>query len=379
MTSPSRRKRQTTPPNSRRKNSRESRVEGREPEPAISNLQSLLRAGIIGALVTTAITANATASELKWRSARKVSNASPSTSSEDRGHVQLTSGTDGLAQFKSVVIQREDRYRGFRSAQLPSTGSSIESESQSAEDLQGPGVPMPDELPPLDDSQAEDLDFDMPPQPQDEMLQFDQNQRQQQNERQPIEGRPLQPAPLDTTMPPGPLPERIPAPSVDAMEAEREKSDEACTQGLSDLQNKTIVTLDIAIAVTGDEGSDYPFECALDEGRWHEGRCWEQTTYLWKASALCHKPLFFEDEQLERYGHSWSPCCQPLISSAHFFTRLPILPYCMGVEPPNECIYALGHYRPGSCAPYMCSPVPLSCRGAMFQAGAVVGAAAVLP
>ena len=38
-------------------------------------------------------------------------------------------------------------------------------------------------------------------------------------------------------------------------------------------------------------------------------------------------PLYFEDPQLERYGHSFPPCCQPLISGAHFFTRLPILPY----------------------------------------------------
>jgi hypothetical protein len=100
---------------------------------------------------------------------------------------------------------------------------------------------------------------------------------------------------------------------------------------------------------------------------------------MWKASALCHKPLYFEDEQLERYGHSWPPCCQPLVSGAHFFTRLPVIPYCMGVEPPNECIYALGHYRPGSCAPYLCSPIPISARGAIFEAGAAVGAAAILP
>jgi hypothetical protein len=100
---------------------------------------------------------------------------------------------------------------------------------------------------------------------------------------------------------------------------------------------------------------------------------------MWKASALCHKPLYFEDEQLERYGHSYSPCFQPFISGAHFFTRPFVLPYCMGVEPPCECVYALGHYRPGNCAPYMCNPIPISPRGALFQAGAVVGTAAALP
>ena len=100
---------------------------------------------------------------------------------------------------------------------------------------------------------------------------------------------------------------------------------------------------------------------------------------MWKASAMCHKPLYFEDEQLERYGHSFTPCIEPFVSGAHFFATIPVLPYCMGVEPPNECIYALGHYRPGDCAPYMCNPVPLSCRGALFEAGAVVGIGAAFP
>jgi hypothetical protein len=137
--------------------------------------------------------------------------------------------------------------------------------------------------------------------------------------------------------------------------------------------------VNLNIVITGTEGEDFPFECTIDDGQMFGGRCWDQVTYMWKASALCHKPLYFEDEQLERYGHSFSPCFQPFISGAHFFTRPFVLPYCMGVEPPCECVYALGHYRPGNCAPYMCNPIPLSPRGAVFQAGAVVGTAAILP
>jgi len=137
--------------------------------------------------------------------------------------------------------------------------------------------------------------------------------------------------------------------------------------------------LKLGITIEGVEGKDYPFECSIDDGQQFKGRCWDQTTYMWKASAMCHKPLYFEEEQLERYGHSFSPCFQPFVSGAHFFVTLPVLPYCMGVEPPCECIYALGYYRPGSCAPYMCNPVPLSLRGALFEAGAVTGAAAALP
>ncbi|MGI9454926.1 MAG: hypothetical protein ACR2NU_00095, partial [Aeoliella sp.] len=87
----------------------------------------------------------------------------------------------------------------------------------------------------------------------------------------------------------------------------------------------------------------------------------------------------FEQHHLERYGHSWGPCLQPIVSGAHFFTRLPVLPYCKGLYPPNECIYPLGHYRPGNCAPYMVDPIPFTWRAALFQAGATVGTAGVLP
>ena len=108
-------------------------------------------------------------------------------------------------------------------------------------------------------------------------------------------------------------------------------------------------------------------------------RQWAPTTFMWHASGLCHKPAYFEDVHLERYGHSWGPYVQPLMSGAHFFLNVPILPYKMGLYPPNECIYTLGYYRPGSCAPYMLDPLPLSVRAGLAQAGAVVGMAYLLP
>ena len=111
----------------------------------------------------------------------------------------------------------------------------------------------------------------------------------------------------------------------------------------------------------------------------HTPRQWNELTFTWKASGMCHKPLYFADERLERYGHSWGPLLQPIISTGRFWLTIPILPYKMGVHPPNECIYTLGHYRPGSCTPYMIDPLPLSVRGALYQGAATVGAVMVLP
>lgn len=101
--------------------------------------------------------------------------------------------------------------------------------------------------------------------------------------------------------------------------------------------------------------------------------------FTWKASNLCHKPLYFEDPQLERYGHTVCPLAQPFISRARFWLTIPVLPYLMGVNPPNECIYDLGMYRPGNCAPYMLNPIPISLRGGLMEAGAIVGGVAIFP
>lgn len=121
-----------------------------------------------------------------------------------------------------------------------------------------------------------------------------------------------------------------------------------------------------------------PIECPLIDETF-VARSWTPSTYVWKASAACHKPLYFEDVQLERYGHSVGPILQPFASSAHFFGTLPILPYKMGLHPPTECMYTLGYYRPGNCAPWLLDPIPLSARAALFEAGAWVGGVVVIP
>jgi hypothetical protein len=117
-----------------------------------------------------------------------------------------------------------------------------------------------------------------------------------------------------------------------------------------------------------------PGECAIGQGEF-AGRCWTPQLSTWYASNLCHKPLYFENVQLERYGHSAGPIMGPIRTSAHFFGSLAFWPYHTAINPPNECIYALGHYRPGNCAPWLVDPFPFSARGAIRQGAVVTGAA----
>ncbi|MGY8768758.1 MAG: hypothetical protein ACKVH8_10085 [Pirellulales bacterium] len=121
-----------------------------------------------------------------------------------------------------------------------------------------------------------------------------------------------------------------------------------------------------------------PYECGWNKEPF-EGRDWDPLEVNWTASALCHKPLYFEERALERYGHTTGPLTQPFVSGAHFFGNVITLPYKMGMNPPTECRYALGYYRPGNCAPQLIAPIPLSVRGALTQTAAVLGAVYWIP
>ena len=121
-----------------------------------------------------------------------------------------------------------------------------------------------------------------------------------------------------------------------------------CEEVFNEVRSKGITTVDLSIRMKGEPGEDYPFDFALGDEQFTP-RQWEAITYRWKASGLCHKPLYFQEASLERYGHTWGPVLQPFVSGAHFFFTVPMLPYAMGIQTPNECVYTLGYYRPGSC------------------------------
>jgi hypothetical protein len=152
----------------------------------------------------------------------------------------------------------------------------------------------------------------------------------------------------------------------------------ACKDALQFLRDDDIASIDLDIRVGGTPGNDYPCECRL-EGETFQPRRFASTTMTWKAAGYCHKPLYFEDWELERYGHSRGMFLDPFIAGAHFFVTLPILPYKAGMQAPWECVYPLGYYRPGSCAPWTVPGVPYSPRGFAVQAATVTGLVFLLP
>lgn len=106
---------------------------------------------------------------------------------------------------------------------------------------------------------------------------------------------------------------------------------------------------------------------------------WADSVYFWSATHLCHGPLYFEEVNLERYGYQCHPALQPVVSGAHFFLTVPTLPYQMTVHPPRECIYTLGHYRPGDRVPWQRHRLPWDSRAAAVEATVAVGLIFLIP
>jgi len=155
------------------------------------------------------------------------------------------------------------------------------------------------------------------------------------------------------------------------------------------------------------------------------GRGWMVQPYEWEATSLAHLPLYFEEPNLERLGYYYgcphdgrvrramfchvteymstvhddscmkqkyfdlqcwldshyydNQVLQPFVSAAHFFGRVPALPYMMGCCCPHCPIYTLGEDRPGSPVPYRKHYMPLSAKGALYEGAAATGIGYIIP
>lgn len=78
---------------------------------------------------------------------------------------------------------------------------------------------------------------------------------------------------------------------------------------------------------------------------------WFNQTFTWVAPTFHHRPLYFEQPNLERYGIGTRRVAQPVVSAAHFFTSFSLVPYKLFTQHPCEKVYTLGHCRPGNVVP----------------------------
>jgi hypothetical protein len=147
----------------------------------------------------------------------------------------------------------------------------------------------------------------------------------------------------------------------------------------------TEVTIDAefpAGALPGDPGTEpegyiHSPRPKIDDARLWRG--WGEVDFEWSATALCHRPLYFEQVNLERYGYTVGPYIQPVISGAHFFLTIPTLPYKLVAQPPRECVYTLGYYRAGSRVPRRWHHVNWDPTAATVQGAVATGLVFLIP
>ncbi len=129
--------------------------------------------------------------------------------------------------------------------------------------------------------------------------------------------------------------------------------------------------------------TDAAAKCAVENPPTSDLRlagAWTTTEQHWSATCLHHRPLYFEEINAERHGYTPSYLLQPLISAGHFFVTIPALPYKMAVDHPRDCVYTLGHYRPGSgCTPWRGNRLPLRLKGVAAETAFIAGMILLLP
>lgn len=109
------------------------------------------------------------------------------------------------------------------------------------------------------------------------------------------------------------------------------------------------------------------------------GRNPQHPTRLTRREHFYHAPLYFEDAELERCGRSLG-AFQPIISAAHFFGTVPLVPYKVAHHPPYRTVRALEDCP--SCGRYHCwdNLFPqIDGPAALFEAAAITGLIYLIP
>ena len=122
---------------------------------------------------------------------------------------------------------------------------------------------------------------------------------------------------------------------------------------------------------------EFPATPVLSKGRF-AGRTWPESHTTVEADYVCHKRLYFEQKNFERYGWDLGPVT-PLVSAGTFFTDVAFYPYNWGTDLFRNYECSAGYCKPGDPVPLLLYPVELSATGFLAEAAAVGGLIAIFP
>ena len=98
----------------------------------------------------------------------------------------------------------------------------------------------------------------------------------------------------------------------------------------------------------------------------------------WSPARFYTNPLYFDQDNLERFEPTSPAWARPAISYAQFLGTFPVLPYKMGAHSPRERKFSIGHYPEGQRI-YRSRDVGNIRKGILFQSVATTGVIFVLP
>jgi len=104
--------------------------------------------------------------------------------------------------------------------------------------------------------------------------------------------------------------------------------------------------IDISEKRPQDRANELPEINSIGAPRYHPPR-----VVFWQAPNIRYNPLYFEDVVSERYGHTYGPIVQPVVSGTRMFIQGAALPFNALVDRPYSCQSPLGFCRPGDPTP----------------------------
>ncbi len=182
---------------------------------------------------------------------------------------------------------------------------------------------------------------------------------------------------------PNSVPHRVPKRAATEKRAKMQAALPTSSASRDCYQAPPLSALSVNIAFpVGKLPTNAALQCAIENEPTSDARlvdAWATTEHHWSATCSRHRPLYFEEINAERYGYTVSYALQPVISAAHFFGTIPALPYKMAVDRPRDCIYTLGHYRPGSCVPRRTNHLPWQPTASVVEVGFIAGMILLIP
>lgn len=123
---------------------------------------------------------------------------------------------------------------------------------------------------------------------------------------------------------------------------------------------------------------DFPDEDSIRVSGTLQKRHFQPMETKTKASYVVYQPLYFQQINYERYGWDLG-VFQPLVSTAHFYTDVLMLPYNIAVDPPWKCDANAGYALPGDPESLRFLTPAFSWKGVAAQTAAMVGAPTIFP